>query len=132
MTRSSEESAWVLLVDDHEDGRELLGEFLAFNGYTVEGCASGEDALELVARLGCPSVVITDLSLGVMSGSDLARRFRMERRTAAIPILAVTGHASFDDPEHLFDAVFVKPVSLSDLSAVVERALRRGSNYARP
>ncbi len=124
-TRSAKECAWVLLVDDHEDGRELLGEFLTFNGYKVEGCASAEDALALVAKLGCPGVVITDLSLGMMSGSDLARRLREETKTATVPILAVTGHASFDDPERLFYAVLVKPVALSDLSAVLERAICR-------
>ncbi|MBX3204762.1 MAG: response regulator [Labilithrix sp.] len=117
--------AWVLLVDDHDDGRELLGEFLSFNGYEVEGCSSGEDALELVARRGRPGVVITDLSLGLMSGSDLARRLRRETTTASVPILAVTGHVTFEDPERLFTAVLVKPVALPDLAAALRRAIGR-------
>ncbi|MBX3200144.1 MAG: response regulator [Labilithrix sp.] len=123
MSATNAECAWVLLVDDHEDGRELLGEFLSFNGYQVEGCASGEDALELVAKRGRPGVVITDLSLGLMSGSELARKLRGETKTASVPILAVTGHAAFDDPERLFTAVLVKPVVLPDLAAVLKRAI---------
>src|SRR5262245_56285903 len=98
MQTSDKDTAWVLLVDDHDDGRELLGEFLSFSGYQVEECASGEEALVLVDKLGRPGVVITDLSLGLMSGSDLARTLRTQPSTAAIPILAVTGHAAFDDP----------------------------------
>ncbi len=116
-------SSWVLLVDDHDDGRELLGEFLQFNGYTVEGCGSGEEALELMDRLGAPGAVITDLSLGMMSGSELARTLRTQPSTASIPILAVTGYATFDDPDELFDEVLVKPVVLPDLTAALRRAI---------
>jgi two-component system, cell cycle response regulator DivK len=122
-TSAKDSSPWILLVDDHDDGRELLGEFLSFNGYKVEGCGSGEEALELVAKLGNPGVVITDLSLGMMSGSELAKRLRGEARTASVPILAVTGHAAFDDPDGLFAAVLVKPVVLPDLAATLKRVI---------
>ena len=113
----------MLLVDDHEDGRELLGEFLSFNGYDVEGCGSGEEALELVDKRGKPGVVITDLSLGAMSGTELAHKLRHQQNTAGVPILAVTGHAGFDDPDKLFTAVLVKPVVLPDLAAALKRAI---------
>jgi CheY-like chemotaxis protein len=113
----------VLLVDDHDDGRELLGEFLSYSGYAVEGVGSGEEALELVDRLGSPGIVITDLSLGMMSGAELARTLRQDPGTAAVPIFAVTGHATFDDPDGLFNAVLVKPVVLPDLAAALKRAI---------
>lgn len=115
--------SWVLLIDDHDDGRELLGEFLSFNGYTVEACGSGEEALEVVDKRGAPSLVITDLSLGAMSGAELARALRDRELTASVPILAVTGHSHFEDPDRLFAAVLVKPVGLPELAAVVERAI---------
>lgn len=120
---SDKGSPWVLLIDDHDDGRELLGEFLSFNGYKVEGCGSGEEALQLVDKLGRPGVVITDLTLGMMSGSDLARTLRAREKTASVPILAVTGHAMFDDPDHLFTAVLIKPVVLSELAAALKQAI---------
>jgi two-component system cell cycle response regulator DivK len=123
--QASKDNPWVLLVDDHEDGRELLGEFLSFNGYTVEACASGEEALERVAQLGRPDAVITDLSLGVMSGTELAQKLREQGSTASVPILAVTGHAAFDDPEHLFAAVLVKPVALPKLTEALQQAIGR-------
>lgn len=114
---------WVLLVDDHDDGRELLGEFLSCSGYGVEGCSSGEDALMRVAEVGIPDAVITDLSLGQMSGTELARELRRRTATASVPIVLVTGHASFNDPEHLFAAVLVKPIALPSLTAELERAM---------
>ena len=123
MQMPGRDNPWVLLVDDHEDGRELLGEFLSFNGYDVEACGSGEEALELVDKHGKPGVVITDLSLGAMSGTELAQKLRHKENTAEVPILAVTGHASFEDPEKLFTAVLVKPVVLPDLAAALKRAI---------
>jgi len=123
MQALDKESGWVLLVDDHDDGRELLGEFLTFSGYTVEACASGEEALERVEKLGAPGAVITDLSLGLMSGSELARRLREQEPTAAVPILAVTGHAGYEDVDRLFLAVLVKPVPLPVLTAALQRAI---------
>ncbi len=123
MVTPGKDNPWVLLVDDHEDGRELLGEFLSFNGYNVEACGSGEEALELVDKHGSPGVVITDLSLGAMSGAELAQKLRGKEATSGIPILAVTGHAGFDDPEKLFTAVLVKPVVLPELAAALKRAI---------
>lgn len=123
MQVSGSGSSWVLLVDDHDDGRELLGEYLTFNGYTVEGCASAEEALAFVDKLGSPGAVITDLSLGAMSGAELARTLRARASTAAVPILAVTGHASYDDPERLFEGVLVKPIALAELTALLARVL---------
>lgn len=123
--RASKDDSWVLLVDDHDDGRELLGEFLSYSGYTVEACASGEEALERVAQRGVPDAVITDLSLGLMSGTELAQKLREQGATSAVPILAVTGHAAFDDPSHLFAAVLVKPVALPKLTETLHQVIGR-------
>jgi CheY-like chemotaxis protein len=114
---------WVLLIDDHEDGRELMGEFLSFNGYDVQACGSGEEALKVVDELGAPRVVITDLSLGMMSGTDVARHLRDQEATHSVPILAVTGHAGFEDGDHLFNQVLVKPVILPELAAALRRVI---------
>jgi CheY-like chemotaxis protein len=130
MHASEKDSRWVLLVDDHDDGRELLGEFLSHSGYAVEACASGEEALERVEKLGVPGAVITDLSLGHMSGAELARRLREQETTASVPILVVTGHTGVADPDHLFSAILVKPVPLAVLTATLQRAF--GSSSRRP
>ena len=112
---------YVLLVDDHEDGRELLEEFLSLSGFTVASAGSGAEALALMGTRGEPAIVITDLSLGEMHGADLARRVRAT--SASIPVLAVTGHSGYEDTDNLFVAVLVKPVPLSTLIDNVKRAL---------
>lgn len=111
---------YVLLVDDHEDGRELLEEFLSMSGFTVKSAGSGQQALEVIAAQGTPAVMITDLSLGQMHGADLARRVRAAE---AVPVLAVTGHSGYEDTDGLFEAVLVKPVPLATLVDALKRAL---------
>lgn len=113
---------WVLLVDDHEDSRELMSEFLSAGGFDIESCASGEQALERIQR-DAPSAVITDLSLEGMSGAELAKRLRTNESTAGVPILAVTGHAGYDDPDRVFTEVLVKPVALDKLTAALRRVV---------
>jgi CheY-like chemotaxis protein len=113
---------WVLLVDDHEDSRELMTEFLSAGGFDIESCASGEQALERIGR-DVPSAVITDLSLEGMSGAELAKRLRTNETTAEVPILAVTGHAGYDDRDRVFTEVLVKPVALDELTAALRRVV---------
>jgi CheY-like chemotaxis protein len=120
---SSGSGQYILLVDDHDDSRELLYEFLTFAGYAIESRASGEEALVCLQDLGAPTAVITDLSLGSMSGVDLAKRIRATTTNPALPMIAVTGHADYRDAEGLFAHVLVKPVSLDRLKDVLKRTL---------
>lgn len=115
--------AWVLLVDDHDDSRDVLSEFLSFNGFEVEGCSSGEDALERIASRGVPGVVVTDLTLGEMSGVELAKKLRSDAKTKAIPVVAVTGHIGYEDTDGVFREILPKPVPLPKLVDTVKRAL---------
>ncbi len=113
----------MLLVDDDEDGRQLLAEHLSRGGFAIVGCGSGEEALAIVSERGSPSVVVTDLSLAEMSGADLARKLRKAPATADIPILALTGYSQYHDPDGLFATVLVKPVVLGDLMTALNRVL---------
>jgi CheY-like chemotaxis protein len=116
-------SSWVLLVDDHDDGREVLSEFLSVSGFEVEDCSSGEAAIEKIEARGAPGVVVTDLTLGEMSGVELARKIHSDNRTKGVPVVAVTGHIGFDNQEGLFMEVLPKPVPLPRLVETVKRAL---------
>src|SRR4051812_45985445 len=93
---------WVLLVDDHDDGREVLSEFLSVSGFDVEGCASGEAALERIKERGVPDVVVTDLTLGEMSGVELAKKLQADEKTSSVPVVAVTGHVGYEDKDGAF------------------------------
>lgn len=114
----------VLVVEDHEDSRDMMRQLLEHAGMVVTAVASAEDALA-VARSRTLAAAITDLSLGggVRDGVWLLNQLR--RALPALPVIAVTGRK--DRAEELLDmgfaAVLVKPTALDDLLAVIRRAI---------
>ena len=82
----------VLVVDDFQDNREMYAEFLVFSGFRVIQASNGKEALDQ-AFANRPDVIIMDLSLPVIDGWEATRRLKADRRTRAIPVVALTGHA---------------------------------------
>ena len=82
----------VLVVDDHQDAREMYAEYLEFSGFRTAEARNGAEALEKAFAL-TPDVILMDLSLPVMDGWEATRRLRADARTRNIPIVALTGHA---------------------------------------
>jgi CheY-like chemotaxis protein len=109
-------SSHVLLVEDHDDARELQAEFLRLEGFDVDEARSGEEALERV-RARRPALVITDITLPGMDGFELAQRLRSSPETRDVPVVAATGHAHLKDDR--FARVVIKPVDLDLLLRVI-------------
>jgi CheY-like chemotaxis protein len=74
----------ALVVDDNDDLREIMQEFLEHAGYPTVTAASGEDALKLVKAGARPRVVIVDLMMPGMSGSQLILALSEQLPSAAI------------------------------------------------
>jgi CheY-like chemotaxis protein len=109
----------VVVVDDHEDTRDMMREVLEHAGLPTRCFATAQAALDALEEE--PSrVVLTDLGLPGMSGSDLARAVR-SRHDRRIALVAITGQV---DPtpeiEHVFDAYLRKPVDLTALPDLVQ------------
>lgn len=106
----------VVLVDDHDDTREVAAEVLRLQGFDVRDYANAEDALDAVHGRS-PAAVVTDLTLGAMSGEELARLLRGSTATERIALIAMTGHTSArDNVEQLWDAVLIKPIDPFELA----------------
>ena len=118
----------VLVVDDAEDTRELLAEYLMQAGYHSIMAANGGDALKRLAAIK-PDVIVSDLRMPDMNGGELVRRVRANPDTSAIPIILLSGSgkekALQELGEHVRDvsAIFLKPVRLADLQRAIEAAL---------
>jgi CheY-like chemotaxis protein len=81
----------ILVVDDDEQGRELLREVLARNGHVVEIAASGDEAWERLLAEGPPvDVILLDWILPGMSGIDLLGRIKQDARLETIPVVVAT------------------------------------------
>lgn len=78
--------AYVLLVDDHADTREVVSQLLRAHGHFVECCENAEAALvQVEARR--PDAVIADQRLPGMSGLEFISRVRGNSRLAGLPVI---------------------------------------------
>ena len=128
MTVAAPRALRVLIVDDHEDGAEMLAVALRLDGHDVMVAHDGQTALERCDE-GGPELVLLDLHLGGdLDGCEVARRLRRHRGLSAACLVAVTGLGSAEDrrraAEAGFDMFLLKPVDPAELR---ELALAIGS-----
>jgi two-component system, sensor histidine kinase and response regulator len=89
----------VLLVEDNEINQQIACEMLAVTGAQVDVAGNGRVALEQVfgAGPGEYDLVLMDIQMPEMGGHAATRRVRMDTRYAALPIVAMTAHATADE-----------------------------------
>ena len=108
----------VLIVDDNEKNLRLARDVLRAAGFRTLEAATGEEAVA-VATEHIPDVVLMDIRLPDIDGTEAAARLRAEPRTAAIPIVALTSSAMKGDREWFlasgFDGYLEKPISVREL-----------------
>ena len=112
----------VLVVDDDEDIRELVGLILTDAGHEVVTAANGAVALELL-RAAPARLILLDMWMPVMDGWTFAKAYRRMPGPRA-PILVMT--AAREAAERAADiavAVLIKPFDIDDLMRCVERCL---------
>lgn len=85
----------LLLVDDSETSRELLGELLAALGHEIATASSGTDALALVDAQPFDLIVL-DIMMPEMDGYEVLSRLKQRTETRHIPVLVVSGYTEVD------------------------------------
>ena len=110
------------MVDDEPDQRFLLRRIIQRAGHEVGEANDGAAALQAV-RESPPDLVVTDVMMPVMNGTELIRSLRGDPATAHIPILVASGDTHLAGPA---DAILAKPYDWRDLLALVEALLREG------
>ena len=119
----------VLLADDDDDLREVLGELLAAFGVVVIPARSGNEAFELFTRER-PEIVISDIQMEDGSGIDLMRSIRAlpPQQGGLTPAIAISGVAQLDETlDAGFHCHFVKP---APVQALVDTLRRLGTSAA--
>lgn len=90
----------VVLVDDAADVRMLLQVLLELEGFTVTAAADGPAGLAAV-RAARPDVVLLDVQLPGMDGTEVLRHLRDDPATAGLPVVLLTGAPAQDTEELL-------------------------------
>jgi signal transduction histidine kinase/CheY-like chemotaxis protein len=118
-------SAPIVLVEDHDDSRELLRDILETYGHRVTAASTGRAGVQ-AALAERPEVMIIDIGLPELDGYSVARRVR-EALGGAVYLIALTGYGQPDDrrraAEAGFDVHVTKPI---DSSILLDLLARRG------
>lgn len=129
-----ETSKRILVVDDEETLCDALAFNLEAEGYSVDTAYSAEEAL--TRDLAGYDLVLLDIMMGEISGTQLARIMKSNPATASVPIIFCTARDSEEDMVDGLDLgaddYIVKPYSLKSVLARVRTVLRRTSPTAAP
>jgi two-component system cell cycle response regulator DivK len=105
----------ILVVEDNERNLKLLRDVLEYAGYDVRVARTAEDGITLAVKEP-PDLVLMDLQLPGIDGTEALRLLRENPRTADIPVVAVTAQAMKQDRERAleagFDGYVEKPISV--------------------
>jgi two-component system alkaline phosphatase synthesis response regulator PhoP len=115
----------ILLVDDEQELRELLGKYFDDLGYRVLVAGDGVDALDLASREK-PQLILMDLEMPQLDGLETSRRLKANEETKSIPIIVVTAHINRLNEALAAgaDDFVAKPLHLVELSARVKSILK--------
>jgi CheY-like chemotaxis protein len=120
----------ALVVDDSMVIRHTVCRFLEERGFSVESASNGKEALEVLKRVR-PGLVITDMQMPSMGGSELISALKSQPEMADIPIVILTGRSSgFDSSEKRAEFTIFKDI---DIQEQLEKALAAvaGGNAAK-
>lgn len=121
----------ILIIEDESDLAELLDFNLRQAGFAVTVAHDGAEGLA-VALAAPPDLVILDLMLPGLLGTEICRRLRGAPATAAMPILMLTARGEESDRVAGFevgaDDYVVKPFSVREVILRVKALLRRGAD----
>ncbi|TWT91505.1 response regulator [Stieleria varia] len=103
----------ILVVDDHDDIRDLITQKLQRNGFTVVTAKNGLEAV-LVTAQAAPALILMDINMPELDGLAATAQIRTENPAKRTPVIALTAYAMDDDETRSLaagcDAFHRKPV----------------------
>jgi len=107
----------ILIVDDNEQNRRLAREVLEFAGFRTLEATGGVEGLSLALEHR-PDLVLMDIRMPDLNGTEAVRMLKEDRRTAAIRVVALTSSTMKGDRERFladgFDGYLEKPIRIRE------------------
>ena len=121
----------ILVVEDNEMNRDMVGRRLERRGYEVVVAVDGQEGVDM-AHSENPDLILMDLSLPVLNGWEATRQLKQDTKTNGIPIIALTAHAMASDRESAIEAgcddYDTKPLEFSRLIGKIHALLPEDSS----
>jgi signal transduction histidine kinase len=112
----------ILVIEDSDDGREMLKALLGLHGHEVHEASDGPSGVAQALAVR-PDVAIVDIGLPGLDGYEVARRVRADAPASRIKLIALTGYGQHEDRQRTrnagFDAHLVKPVDPVELARLL-------------
>jgi DNA-binding response OmpR family regulator len=122
----------ILVIEDHRDIAENIGDYLAPKGHEIDYAADGITGLHL-AVTNDYDVIVLDLMLPALDGIEVCRKLREEAKKST-PVLMLTARDQLDSKVQGFkagaDDYLIKPFALKELEVRLEALQRRGGGTA--
>ena len=120
----------ILLVDDSDDIRQMLGRTLELAHYTVHLADNGLSALKVLQKI-TPDIIISDVNMPEMNGIEFCKAVRQNTAWLAIPFIFLTGNTA-NENIHMgrqlgVEDYLTKPIDPKELLAIVNARLLRAA-----
>jgi signal transduction histidine kinase len=123
----------ILVVDDVEANRRMLGDLLEALGFEIAEAPDGEQALQAVNRIK-PDLVLMDMAMPVMDGPDATRRLREQNQWRNLPVILISANATPADEQNCLSAgataFMSKPVNRDRLLELMGNCLKLRWRFA--
>ena len=118
------EDPLVLIIDDNQKNRKLARDVLRAAGFRTLEAGTGAEGIA-IATEHLPDVILMDLQLPDMDGTDALRSLRDRARTARLPVVALSAHRLESESDWLLAAGFAgyleKPINVGGFAEQVRR-----------
>ena len=114
----------ILIVDDNEDNRDVLGRRLKRHGFEIATAAGGQEGIDKAVD-DHPDLILMDMNMPDLDGWEATATIR--KKGIETPVIAITAHAMDGDRERAIESgcseYHTKPVEMDQLLALIERLL---------
>lgn len=115
----------ILVIEDNDDLRGVLTDYLEAAGHGVTASSSGEEGLRILERPEPFDAVLLDIQMPGMDGFEVLRHLRAQERLAQLPVIAMTGLAFEEDIRRCHEAGatlhVAKPLRMAELTKLLRR-----------
>lgn len=113
----------ILLVEDDFDVREALAETLRDEGYRVECAVDGEQAPDYLRAGGKPGLILLDLMMPRMSGTEFRMVQKVDPQLCGVPVVLLSADGRMEEKARALetDGAIRKPLNLDELFEVIQR-----------